>query len=111
MTDPDRFIVIPDEVFDLAATGRLHEHFALARARRLHAWFADFRRAAWTATVVVATPSVFAAPDDLPDLRLVLPAPNPILAEIAARSDGVDVARSRGGYALHHRRTGAQSLG
>jgi hypothetical protein len=32
--------------------------------------------------------------------------PDPILARIAARFDGLDVARSRGGYILHDRRTG-----
>lgn len=33
--------------------------------------------------------------------------PDSILAEIAARFDGVDVERSRGGYTLHDRRTGS----
>jgi len=76
MTDPDRFIVIADEKFDLAGTERLHQLFAVARNRRDGAWFADFRRAAWNASVAVASPSVFAAPDGFPYLRLVLPAPN-----------------------------------
>jgi hypothetical protein len=76
MTDPDHFAVIPGERFDLAGTERLHRLFAVARRQRDDGWFADFRRAAWNAAVVVATPSVFAAPDGFPYLRLVLPDPN-----------------------------------
>lgn len=33
--------------------------------------------------------------------------PDPILAQIAARFDDLDVARSRGGYTLQDRRTGS----
>jgi len=33
--------------------------------------------------------------------------PDPILAQIAARFDRLDVAPSRGGYTLHDRRTGS----
>ena len=32
---------------------------------------------------------------------------DPILAEIAARFDGLDVVKTRGGYTLHDRRTGS----
>jgi DNA-binding transcriptional regulator GbsR (MarR family) len=37
--------------------------FAVARAKRGDPWFADFRRAAWQASVVVASPPIFVAPD------------------------------------------------
>jgi len=76
VADADRFTVVPAEKFDLVGTRRLHELFAVARKRRDDAWFADFRRAAWNASVVVASPPVFAAPDGFPYMRLVLPAPN-----------------------------------
>jgi hypothetical protein len=33
--------------------------------------------------------------------------PDPILDKIAARFDGLDVAKSRGGYTLHDRHTGS----
>lgn len=32
---------------------------------------------------------------------------DPTLAKIVARFDGLDVAKTRGGYTLHHRRTGS----
>ncbi len=34
--------------------------------------------------------------------------PDPILTDIAAKFDGLDVAPSRGGYTLHDRRTGSK---
>jgi hypothetical protein len=76
VTEPERFTLIPEARFDLAGTNRLTELFAVARDQRDDAWFADFRRAAWNASVAVATPSVFAAPDGFPYLHLVLPQPN-----------------------------------
>jgi len=76
VTEADHFTLIPEARFDLAGTERLHELFAVARDQRDDAWFADFRRAAWNASVIVATPPVFSAPDGFPYLRLVLPAPN-----------------------------------
>lgn len=33
--------------------------------------------------------------------------PDPMLAKIVARFNGLDVAKSRGGYTLHDRRTGS----
>jgi hypothetical protein len=76
MADPDRFAVVPDEKFDLAETDRLYALFAVARGKRDDRWFADFRRAAWSASVVVASPPIFAAPDGFLYMRLALPPPN-----------------------------------
>jgi hypothetical protein len=76
MADPDRFTVIPEARFDLAGAERLHQLFAVARNKRDDAWFADFRRAAWNASVVVASPPIFCAPDGFLYMRLALPSPN-----------------------------------
>ncbi|HEV8026286.1 MAG TPA: hypothetical protein VGP50_02585 [Stellaceae bacterium] len=75
MTPPDEFLVVDSEKFDLAATERLFELFAVPRGEREEVWLIAFRRAAWNASVVLPTPQVMTGPDGFPYLRLVLPPP------------------------------------
>src|SRR5712692_5287584 len=75
MTDSDQFLVVDAEKFDLAATERLFELFAVPREDREEFWQIAFQHAAWNASVVLPVAQVMTGPDGFPYLRLVLPPP------------------------------------
>ena len=94
-----RFHTDRARMFDLDATGRLQQLFAVPREQRDGAWNEAFYDTAWCASVEMPRPQAFAGPDGFPYLRLDLPRPGPFESQCLANLAG-DCLRAGTGAAF-----------
>ena len=92
-----RFTVDRTRMFDLGETAQLAQLFATPADQRGDAWCDAFFDHVWNASVVMADPPEFVAPDGFRYLRLSLPRPNaPFESQSLANLAGTCVERLSG---------------
>ncbi|GAA3762443.1 hypothetical protein [Terriglobus aquaticus] len=75
MSEPRRFTLQREQMFDLQKTGRLAELFMVPREQRTAAWIDAFFDAVWHASLEIPESPFFQGPDTFTYLRMHVPSP------------------------------------